>query len=149
MNYWAWVFGSIDALSWVADHRLMAFPAHAAARMRDMSDGDRAVLYVTRGAHHNPGRDEARLAGLATVTSHPRVEQPPLQIAGRPFHHSIKVEFDCLLPDRTGPVIRDLVAELELVRKPQYWGSYFRRSPVALNEHDFMVLERAVREASR
>ena len=70
--HWVWVFGEIAGLRWVTEHEIMAFPKAARRRIREMGRGDRAVLYVTRGAFHNPTRDEARLGGLATVLGDPQ-----------------------------------------------------------------------------
>lgn len=60
----------------------MAFPSAAAARARRIRAGDRAVLYTSRGAFHNPTRDEARLVGLATVTGACEACEA-IEIAGR------------------------------------------------------------------
>jgi hypothetical protein len=62
----------------------MAFPPSAAAQTRRTAHGDRAVLYTTRGAYHNPTRDHARLGGLATVTGSCEPAEG-LEIAGREF----------------------------------------------------------------
>lgn len=113
-----------------------------------MSPGDRAVLYVTRGAFHNPTRDESRLRGIATVTGPPRQEEPPLEIADREFPLSCRVAFDTLLPERTGPAVRDLAPKLSLVKKPEAWGNYFRSSPIRMTEDDFRLLERTVLDAA-
>ncbi len=140
---WLWVFGDIRGLRWVLERGTMAFAAHAAARLRGMAPGDRAVLYVTRGAFHNPTRDRAYLAGLVEVTSPPR-ETEPLEIAGRAF--SILVDFTPVrvLPERQGPPVRDLVPRLQFVKRPEVWGQYFRASPIRLGGGDFHVLSDAI-----
>lgn len=144
MNYWVWVLGEVDALRWVVDQKTMAFPDSASTRIRDMGAGDRAVLYTTRGAFHNPTRDEARLVGVATVDSSPNRPEQPLTIAGREYAWSCSIEVETLLAERQGPTVRALVPELELVRKPAAWGVYFRQSPVRINETDFECMRRAI-----
>ena len=81
MNRWVWVIGEAAGLRWVVENETMAFADHAAGRIRPMAAGDTAVLYVTRGAHHNPTRDVARLAGIATVVGHLAREPKPIEIA--------------------------------------------------------------------
>lgn len=139
---WLWVFGEIEGLRWVAAHDRMAFSAAAATRARAMRDGDRALLYVTRGAFHNPTRDSSRLAGIATATG--TVTDEPIEIGGRRFPVSVPIRIDVLLPERSGPEVAPLVERLSLVKRPEVWGMYFRGSPMRLSEPDFRVLERTV-----
>lgn len=145
MNWWVWVFGEIEGLRWVLDRRTMAFPKHAARRLQRLAAGDRAVLYVTRGAFHNPTRDRARLAGAVTVTSAVRAAEPVI-IAGKPFTWLCEIEVDIVLPEREGPEVRHLADQLEFVRRPEVWGQYFRQSPISVSEVDFRRLEAAVAE---
>ncbi len=43
------------------------------------------ILYVARGAFHNPTRDESQLIGVAEVTTPVRRFRRPLELAGRRF----------------------------------------------------------------
>jgi hypothetical protein len=148
MNRWVWVFGEIEGLRWVLDRRTMAFPEHAARRVQRLATGDRAVLYVTRGAFHNPTRDRAHLAGVVTVTS-PVKGGEPVIIAGQPFTWFCNIDVDISLPEREGPEVHHLVEQLELVRRPEVWGQYFRQSPIAVSEDDFRRLEAAVTDVEQ
>ena len=139
---WLWVFGEIAGLRWVATHGRMAFSATGAARAQAMRDGDLAVLYVTRGAFHNPTRDSSRLAGLATVSG--AVTDDPVEVGGRRFPVSVPIRVDLLLPERSGPEVAPLAKRLSFVRRPEVWGMYFRGSPMRLSEPDFRILERTV-----
>lgn len=141
-----WVFGEIEGLRWVLAHDTMAFAAHAAARIAPMGAGDRAVLYVTRGAHHNPTRDVARLGGLVTVLGTPQRPRRAIRIAGREFTHTVAIRVDVALGERSGPEVKPLAAALDRVKKPPVWGQYFRGSPIAVSEHDFEVFAAAVRQ---
>ena len=143
MNRWVWVFGEIEGLRWVLDRRTMAFPQHADRRVQRLAAGDRAVLYVTRGAFHNPTRDRARLAGVVTLASAVRAAEPVI-IAGQPFAWLCDIEIDIVLREREGPEVHRLADKLELVRRPEAWGQYFRQSPISVTEGDFRRLEAAV-----
>jgi len=80
-RYWLWIFSDIQGLRWVIDHEVMAFAEYAEIRLRKMSPGDQAILFVTRGAFHNPTRDRSRLAGIVTVRRSPR-KSAAVQVAG-------------------------------------------------------------------
>lgn len=142
---WVWVFGNIEALRWVLQHQQMAFPSSAASRARRIQKGDRAVLYTSRGAYHNPNKDEARLAGLATVTG-PCEPVERLEIAGREFTWACPIRVDTQLPEREGPVVREVASQLELVKRPEVWGQYFRGSPCEIGEHDWQLLASTLRQ---
>lgn len=144
MNYWVWVFGEADALDWVRGNEIMAFPSHADREMAQLREGDRAVLYTTRGAFHNPTRDDSRFVGVATVASPPARQERTVVVGGREFTWTCDVKFDLLLPRREGPAVRELAPRLELVEKPEVWGQYFRRSPIRVSEHDFELMRDAV-----
>jgi hypothetical protein len=145
-RHWVWVFGEIEGLRWVFGHGRMAFPASAARRLRSMGEGDRAVLYVSRGAFHNPTRDMARLAGLATVLAAP-VSEAPVKVAGRDFTWTVPIRTDVRLPERAGPEVRPLVPRLSFIRDEATWGQHLRTSPLLVSEKDFQVLAGAVMRA--
>lgn len=141
---WIWVLGDIAGLRWVIEHDTMAFAGRSQSRASTIRPGNRAVLYVTRGAFGNPASDQARLAGLVEVTSKPHFGGPVI-IAEREFDLFLGFNPIALLPERQGPAVRDLVDRLELVRRPGVWGQYFRSSPIKLSEADFGVLVEAVK----
>jgi hypothetical protein len=122
----------------------MAFTSSAAPLLQQMSAGDRAVLYVTRGAVHNPTRDIARLAGLVTVDGQ-SAHRRPVVIAGRQFIWQLPIRIEVALPERDGPPVQPLVDHLSFVHKTSAWGQYFRNSPKPINADDFAVLAGAIR----
>lgn len=140
---WVWVFGDIAGLRWVTEHKKMAFPQSATPRARQIRRDDRAVLYTSRSAYNNPSRDEARLTGVATVTG-PCEPIDAVKIGGREFTWACPITLDLLLPDRHGPSVRELAGQLQLVKHPQFWGGYFRNSPVEIGHHDWAVLTGAL-----
>lgn len=139
MTYWVWVFGEIEGLRWVLAERRMAFPSHAGSRAHRIRRGDHAILYVTRGAHHNPTRDRAQLGGLVRVTSRCR-EADPIEIAERDFTWTCRIRPERILPERAGPHVHQLVRQLDLVRREDVWGQYFRQSPIEISPDDFELL---------
>lgn len=144
-HHWLWVFGDIAGLRWVLEHGVMAFADHTWPRARTMKLGDLVCVYVTRGAFHNPTRDRARVGGLAQVTSEPRKAEP-LRIAGRSFGIFVEFQTITVLPERAGPEVAPLVADLERVKRSEVWGHYFRNSPARLSLHDYRIFEAAVQE---
>lgn len=143
-RYWVWIFGEIEGLRWVLDKQRMAFAAHAAVRVGRMSPGDKAVLFVTRGAFHNPNRDESRLAGIVEVSSAVGKKRA-VTIAGRKFDTYVDFLPRRILPEREGPPVKTLVHDLERVKRADAWGHYFRNSPIEISRADFMILARAIR----
>jgi hypothetical protein len=143
-EYWVWVFGEIAALRWVIEHQQMLFADHQQRRLSTMRAGDRAVLYTSRGAFHNPTRDEARLVGLATVKARPSQPQSSTAFGVREFTWACPIDLDLMLPERTGASVRALVPELDMVKKPHAWSSYFRQSPISIGEDDFARMAEAI-----
>jgi hypothetical protein len=143
MKHWVWVFGEVEGLRWVLKHRRMAFPAAAAGRIGTMGPGDQAILYLTRGAFHNPTRDVSQLGGLVTVTG-PLRQGKAVEIAGREFAWFVPIEPEIILPERQGPEVRVVAPCLALVKRPRVWGQYFRATPIEVSEKDFMVMVRAI-----
>jgi hypothetical protein len=144
---WVWVFAEIEGLRWVLANKTMAFSRAAAGRVAGMGPGDRAVLYVARGAFHNPGRDRSHLAGLVEVAGEP-AEGDPVEIAGRRYPVTVPIAPLVVLPERAGPPVAELAGRLSFVRRREAWGMYFRTSPLEVGPDDFAVLERAVRRAA-
>lgn len=143
MKYWVWVFGEIEGLRWVLQHRCMAFPEASGGRVRTMAAGDRAILYLSRGAYHNPTRDLSRLGGILRVTGSPHRGRS-VSIAGLEFRWFAGIEPETVLPERAGPEVKPLATLLERVRRPEAWGQYFRTTPIELSVADFGVFAGAI-----
>lgn len=143
MSHWVWVFGEIEGLRSVLASGEMGFRLSASERVHQMSTGDRAVLYESRGAFHNPTRDRSRLRGTTTVVGAPR-QGDPLEILGVRFELFVPFEVDVLLPERSGPEFKDLVPEMEFIRKKDAWGAYLRPNPIRVAPADFGLMSEAV-----
>jgi hypothetical protein len=146
-RFWIWIFAEIQGLRWVLEHNAMAFPERAATQVAKIRRGDRAVLYVSRNAFHNPTRDESRLVGLVRVTSDAAVHRLT-KIGTREYSWLLRFYPDTILDERTGPPVRPLVKRLQRVKRPEVWGGYFRSSPIEIVEEDFRVLASAVAKAT-
>lgn len=136
---WLVVLGEREALEWVLRSKRMAFRAHVPTA--SISVGDRLALYVTRGAHHSPTRDEAQV--LATGEFASAVENVPAVVAGEQFPRSCRIRLDePVLQPREGLPFRPLVDRLTFIRKKDGWAAYVRTTLVKLPDDDLALLRR-------
>ncbi len=145
---WVAVLAEAEGLRWVLERSRMAWTEASARRAAQIRPGDALVLYVARGAFHNPTRDESRLVALAEVTTPVRRLRQPVELAGRTFVVGCDLRFEARLPERGGVPVRPLVPRLSFVRRKEVWGQYFRSGLVRVPPEDLEVLARAVREAA-
>lgn len=146
MQHWLWIFGEIEGLRWVLQHSRMAFGKSQSASASQIQAGDRAILYVTRGAFHNPTRDRARLAGIVEITAGPRGGRT-VTLNDRDFDVFVPFQAVHVLPEREGPEVATFAGKLGFVKNPLVWGQYFRKSPIKLSLRDFKTCEKAVQRA--
>jgi hypothetical protein len=142
-----WVFGRVEGLLWVLQRNEMAFPVHALQRVSRIESGDRAILYIARGAFSNPTRHESRLVGLVRVTGAP--ERQTVTVAGRPYSLVVPFRPEVIFGQHSGPSVAALAQRLERVKRPEVWGTYFRNSPIEVSQRDFDVMARAVEDWRR
>lgn len=143
---WIVVLSEAEGLRWVVKYSRMAFSAGSAARAARVRSGNRIILYVGRGAFHNPTRDEAQLGALGVVTSPVRPFRKPIEIAGRQFVCGCDPELQIVL-ERAGILVRPLMDELSFVRRKGAWGQYFR-SGLVVPARDFEVMSKALRSGA-
>ncbi len=141
---WLVAFGEIEGLRWVLAHERMAFSPGLSRRAARIQPGDALVLYVTRGAFHNPTRDRSQIAGLASVKSPVTRLRRPVVIDGREFTSACDLEIDVVLPERQGLPVEPLVVNLSFVKRKEVWGGYFRSGLVQLPDRDFRTLSKAL-----
>src|SRR5262245_53729105 len=110
----------------------MAFTAARCTLAQEIEGGDRLVLYVGRGAYHNPKRDESQVVGMPTVRSGLKDCTSSVQIGERQFFCTCPLTLDAVLPERQGLPIRPLVPRLSFIKRPEVWGQYVRSSLVPL-----------------
>lgn len=141
---WLVVLAEAEGLSWVLEKSRMAWTEASAGRVSRIQAGDRLVLYVARGAFHNPTRDESQLLGLARVASPVRRLRRPVELAGRRFVCSCDLRFELVLPKRAGVPVRRLVDRLSFVKRKDVWGQYFRSGLVQVPPHDLDLMAAAI-----
>lgn len=136
------VLGERDAIRWVLEQQRMAFPATPRSEVAALSPGDQLLLYATRGAWHNPGRDRGRIIGSATPLSAVRVLETPIEIAGRSFHSTCDLRIEGVVPYPGGLELRPFVDKLMAFPKRHAWSIYLRRALLQLPEDDLVLLKR-------
>jgi hypothetical protein len=134
----------IEGLRWVVEHEQMAFSPGLSRRAAKVQPGDELILYVTRGAFHNPTRDRSQLAGTAKVTTPVQALRRPVVIAGREFTSACGLKLGVLLPERAGVPIKPLVRRLGFVKRKDVWGGYVRGGLVMLPPADLRTLSLAI-----
>jgi len=138
------VLGNGDAIAWVLSKERMAVNA----RLTALPDpGDRIVLYVTRGAYHNPTRDRSQVIGLAEATGRPSIGR--IEVAGRSYGKSFGLRLDDIADIGRGLPFEPLVPRLGFIANKASWGGALRRPVVKLPESDFSVIESAFRAHRR
>lgn len=146
-NGWLLVFGEIEGLRWVLRNKRMAFSAATCPRAKKIQPGDELVLYVGRGAFHNPTRDRSQIAGLARVTGPVQQLRKPVVIAGREFACACPIEVGAVLPERQGMRVEPLIPKLSFIKKKTVWGQYLRAGLVELPDGDLRLIRSALRAA--
>jgi hypothetical protein len=106
------------------------------------------ILYVTRGAYHNPTRDEPQLIALGRARTGSKPLNRPLELAGRTFTCAIRLDFDVVLPEQQGVPVRPLVGRLSMVERKDAWGAYFRSSLIRLSADDAALLRGEIQAAA-
>ena len=148
MNGWLLAFAEIAGLRWVLERRRMAFSRGAASRAARIQVGDELILYLTRGAFHNPTRDKSQLAGIAHVTSPIRQLKTPIEIAGRDFVATCGIDVDLLLPERRGVPFEPLVRRIQFIPRKDVWGQYLRGGLVELPPKDLKTMHQAIAQGA-
>jgi hypothetical protein len=138
---WLFVLGEQRAIEWVVTNRTMAFRDHLPAHR--VQKGDRFVLYVTRGAFHNPTRDRARVFATGTIIGVSLDE--PVEVDEETFRQSVRLRWDAKpLRPQQGAEFSTLVRQLAFISKPDYWFAYVRKALVPITNADFETLAAAV-----
>jgi hypothetical protein len=130
------VLAEAEGLRWMLKRSRMAWTEASARRAEQIRPRHRLLLYVARGAFHNPTRDESHLIGLAEVASPVRRFRRPVELAGRRFVCGCDLRLEVVLPERRGAPVRPLVPELSFVRRKEVWGQYLRSGLVQVPTED-------------
>lgn len=130
-----------EPLAWVLRTQRMAFPAGRAATGLP-AEGDRVLLYTTRGCYRNPTRDRGRVMGLAIVTSPVETLPEPVVFGERRFTSGCALRVEGLAQVREGVVLADLVPRLEVFPDERSWSVRMRRAALPLPPADAELLTR-------
>jgi hypothetical protein len=139
------VIGEETALRWILAEQRMAFPRHRAKEALGLRRGDTLLLYVTRGAFHNPTRDRGRVIGEAAVAARPESFSNPISVAGREFDLGCPLRIKVLCPRDSGVELAPLVDALDAFPKKHAWSATMRRTLVPLPANDVALLRRLLR----
>lgn len=138
------MMGEVRALRWVIEHGTMGFRGHA--RTSAVRDGDRFALYVSRGAYHNPTRDETQILGLGRFRS--AVTPVEVTVEGETFPKSAAIEVE-VLQEREGLPFKPLVPQLSFIAKKDQWFAYVRTTLVPVPRDDYTYIAKAFRDFRR
>lgn len=136
------VIGSPVPLRYVIDNKVMAF--RKGVNTERISPGIRMGIYTTTTAYGNPSKDRAQVLATGRVAS--KVMQQSREIDGEVFPTFCRLDFDFVLPWRSGLPFPPLVSRLDFVGTARRYPSVFRRSIVWVPDADF---EKILREFGR
>lgn len=92
-------------------------------------------------------RDESRFIGVVRVTHQP--ESRNESIGGSVFELIVPFRPEIILGERSGPPAASIAKKLDLVKRPEVWGTYFQSSPIEVSQRDFDTMERAIEDWRR
>ena len=141
---WLVVLAEVEGLRWVLEKSRMAWTEASAGRASGIHAGDRRVLYVARGAFHDPTRDESQLVGLARVANTARRLRCPVKLARRRFVCRCDLRFELVLPEGAGVPVPRLVDRLSFVKRKDVWGECFRSALVQVPPDDLDLMAAAI-----
>lgn len=128
-------------LRWIVAEQRTAFARPRARDASRLAEGDRMLLYTTRGCFHNPTRDRGRVIGLATVSAPARESERPVRFGDVEYPIMVKLWIGALAPFRGGVELAPLVSRLaSTFPDPASWSARMRRALVPLAESDADVL---------
>jgi hypothetical protein len=136
---WIIVIGEQAALEWVLASERMGFRDTTYVPHIDV--GDRFALYTTRGAFHNPTRDESQIVALGEFAS--KVQHRAVKIDDCLYPRSCKLHISAQLEPRHGLPFRPLVSQLNFIQSKHGWAATMRRTLVSLGPADYATIERA------
>jgi hypothetical protein len=124
----------------------MAFSQHTSELAASLRRYDNLLLYTTRGCFGSPARDPGRVIGHATVRSTVAQLDEPVTFGDRTFPVGCTLSLHLLTPFGDGLALLDYVPRMHVFPNPNFWSAYMRRTLVALDEHDYDLLLRPLKE---
>ena len=135
MKYWINVV-SIDHVERGMDGGFTQANHGKSWALKKMSRGDRIVFYSPKTAFKNGEPLQAFTALCTVIDDEPyRAE---VSLSFKPWRRNVK--FDTAHE----AAIKPLLAELECIKNKINWGYTFRFGVIEINEHDFLLIKRAM-----
>jgi hypothetical protein len=142
------VISDRQALAWIISSQRMAFPGRRSASVSCLRANDNLLLYTTRGCFRHPSRDRGRVIAYATVDSEVSVLDMPVEFNGRIFPVGCSLHIQTLTPYGAGVELAEYASRMHIFRNPKSWGIYIRRTLVAIDNHDYCLLQQALGEVA-
>ena len=154
MANWLFVLNNSDALDWVTTSKRMAF-RKIKQPVPSIERGDGFVIYASTralvsamGSHKKALEFGPRIVAFGTISSTLDYEDKPLQIGGRTFHASCRLQFEAQLDLVHSVSFKKLVPRLNFIFNKDKWQYYVWRTLIPLSNRDYGLLTRAVRACS-
>lgn len=144
-NTYLLVLGEQEGLIWVLTSSRMAFTASRAPLASRLQPGDQLLLYLSRGALHNPTRDRGRIIGRALVDGPVMPLRDSLWLGGREFVVGCARSIQGLAPFQRGVELAPLVRRLRTFPNKRAWSARMRQPLVRVADEDIPVLASALR----
>jgi hypothetical protein len=145
MTSYLMVIGDREALGWILTASRMAFPSESRPEVRCLAEGDELLIYTTRSAFKNPGRDRGRIIGTARVASEVVRLENPVVFDDREYPIGCDLKIGPLVPFGHGVELAPLIPQLQAFDGAgSAWSMRLRRPLLALTEHDTILLHRAL-----
>jgi hypothetical protein len=127
----------------------MAFPMSRARETEKLIQGDKLLLYTTRGCFRNPSGDRGRVVAEATLASGVSRLMQPILFGDRQFDLACKLDIKTLAPRGQGVELAPLVSTLDIFPNARAWSARLRTTLVQLTPHDARVLAAKLRNDGR
>jgi hypothetical protein len=113
-------------------------------RVPSVEVGDFFAIYTTRGAFHNPTRDQSQIVALGQFAS--QVQRRAVTIDDFVYSRSCKLRVTAELEPRHGLPFRPLINQLNFIQNKKGWASTMRRTLVPVGPEDYARIEKAFRK---
>lgn len=147
-NSYLLVISDRQALAWILSSQRMAFSGSRRASVSLLRPNDNLLLYTTRGCFRHYRRDKGRVIGYATARSTVSALDTPVEFNERIFSIGCSLRIHVLTPYGTGVELAKYAPRMHIFPNPTSWGIYIRRPLVALDNHDYDLLEQALRKVA-
>lgn len=144
------VFSDYRALAWVLSNNCMAFGRRTTGSTALLEPDSTLLLHATtRCFRGSEGPVVTGIIGKATVTSPVKQMSEPVEIGSLSLHWSCGIRLDQLVPPRAAVPLGPLAESLDAFRGMRGWRFKLMSAPVALDAHDYDILDCRLREVAQ